>query len=224
MDLKRTIKQVMKRWGGVTRYIPLFNRISLRGAIMATSGSVLWRTRISCFGRDNLIRLKNGCLLRNCNIYIRGNRNHVEFQSNVRAINAENWIENDGNTVTIGEGTNLCGQIHMACIEGTSIEIGRDCLCSSDIVIRTGDSHSIVDEHGRRINPSQSVMIADHVWIGHHVLINKGVRIGKNTVIGTGAVVTKDFCEDGVVLAGVPAIIVKKKINWDIERLAIENQ
>lgn len=223
MNTKSVIKQALKRWGGVTRYIPFLNHISLRGAILAASGAMLWRTRISCRGKDNSIRLEKGCLLRNCHVIIRGYGNQVVFQPNVRAINAEIWIENDGNTVSIGQRSNLCGQIHMACIEGTSISIGENCLCSSDIVIRTGDSHSILDEHGRRINPSQSVVIADHVWIGHHVRINKGVRVGKNTVIGTGAVVTKSFCNEGVVLAGVPAKIVKEKINWDVDRLMIND-
>lgn len=85
--------------------------------------------------------------------------------------------------------------------------------------MRTGDSHSIVDMSGERINHAEDVVIGDHVWIGYRVLINKGAVIPENTIIGTGAVVTKSFEEPNTVLAGVPAKVVKKDVNWRKERL-----
>lgn len=222
MSIQLMIKRIIKYGGKVTRYIPFLNSISLHGATLYTSGAILWKTKILCTGENNIIRLSKGCILRNCHIYVRGNSNHVVFQSDVHAVGAEIWIEDDSNTVTIGEKTNLWGKIHLACIEGTSISFGKECLCSSDIVIRTGDSHSIIDGSGKRINPSNSVIIGDHVWIGNRVQINKGVKISRNTVIGAAAVVTRTCSEEGVVLAGVPARVVKENINWNIQRLPIQ--
>ena len=214
------LKTLLRRAGGVTRYIPFVNHIKLSGAVLSMApGSLMLNTRICCNGKRNIIEVENGCTLRNCSIQIKGNCNTVKIGKEVRAINADICIEDDGNTIKIGNKTKLLGRIHLACIEGTQISIGDDCLCSSDIVVRTGDSHSILDKTGNRINPSKSVSIGNHVWIGHNVMLNKGTKIGSNSVVGTGAIVTKPFDENGVILAGIPAKIVKNEINWDIARL-----
>ena len=83
-------------------------------------------------------------------------------------------------------------------------------MFSSNIAIVTGDSHSILDNNGKRINPSASISISDHVWVGQKVIITKGVYIAKDCVIGAGAVVTKDIPEYSVA-AGVPAKVVKSR-------------
>ena len=57
---------------------------------------------------------------------------------------ADFWIEDNGNTIHLGEHTSLCGRIQLAAMEGTEIEIGKDCLFSSNIAMRTGDSHSLI--------------------------------------------------------------------------------
>lgn len=107
----------------------------------------------------------------------------------------------------------------MACTEGSKVIIGDDCLFSSEIVFRTGDSHSILDQNGKRINSAKDITIGNHVWLGHRVLINKGVYIGDNSIVGTGSVVTKAFNEGNIVLAGVPAEIKKKDVNWCDKRI-----
>ena len=53
-----------------------------------------------------------------------------------------------------------------------------------------------------------NVKIGENCWIGGHATINPGVEIGDNVVVASGAVVTKTF-GDNVLLAGVPAKIVK---------------
>ena len=95
----------------------------------------------------------------------------------------------------------------------------NDLGISSEIVIRTGDSHSVLNESGERINPAKDVVIGNHVWIGHRVLITKGVSIPENSIVGTGAILTKAIDKCGVVIAGVPAKIVKENINWNSKRL-----
>ena len=72
---------------------------------------------------------------------------------------------------------------------------------------------------GFRINRAADVEIGNHVWIGYRVLINKGSVIPDDTVVGTGAIVTKSFDEPNTVLAGVPAKVVKRNVNWCKERL-----
>lgn len=122
--------------------------------------------------------------------------------------------------ILVGNDTEFAGKIHIACTEASKCVIGRDCLFSSEIVIRSGDSHSIFDESGIRINPAKDVIIGDHVWIGYRVLVTKGAMIQNDCVVGTGSVVTRKT-EKGsnVVLAGVPAKHVKEHIDWYYERV-----
>lgn len=128
-------------------------------------------------------------------------------------------IEDSYGKILIGKNTKLCGLINLGCIEGKSIIIEDNCLLSSDIVMRTGDSHSILNQSGKRINPSKDILIEEHVWIGNRVTINKGCIIKKNSIVGSGAIVTKAFHEEGVIIAGIPATIIKRNINWDIDRI-----
>ena len=53
------------------------------------------------------------------------------------------------------------------------------------------------------------VFIDDDVWVGCGVRIMPGVKIGKRSIIAAGAVVTSDV-PSGVIVAGVPAKIIKK--------------
>lgn len=53
-------------------------------------------------------------------------------------------------------------------------------------------------------------IIGDNVYIGPGAKIFGPIRIGNNVQIGANAVVNQSFEEDDIVLAGVPARIVKK--------------
>ena len=39
--------------------------------------------------------------------------------------------------------------------------------------------------------------------------------IADNSIVGWGSIVTKEFNEPNVIIAGIPAKIVKRGINWD---------
>lgn len=38
----------------------------------------------------------------------------------------------------------------------------------------------------------------------------------ENTVVGSNSIVTKEFLELNILLAGVPARIIRKNINWSL--------
>ena len=135
---------------------------------------------------------------------------------------ADIHIEDSTGMLSIGKNTAICGNTHLACIEGKTIEIGEDCLFSSDIVVRTGDSHSILNMDGKRTNPSMDVHIGNHVWIGNRVIVLKGSLINHNSIVATGAIVTKKFNEINVILGGNPAKIIKECVNWDGERVPLD--
>ena len=161
-------------------------------------------------------------LLKNTTIYISGNNNIVKIGDRCNLINAEIWIEDSWGVVEIGTKTNILGRTHLACIEGSKIIIGDDCLFSTDVVFRTGDSHSILDNKTqKRINPSQDIIIGSHCWFGNKVTVLKGVTLGNDSIIATGSILTKTCNQSNVILAGSPAKIVKEDITWNINRITI---
>ncbi len=198
--------------------------------------------RIHSSGQDNLIMGLDSCRAKGCTISISGNHNKVEIgdmsslfgvhisihgSGNQISLGPRNFlngaifcIEDDGNTIRTGEHTYIYNNTEISAIESTEIFIGNDCLLSGNIMIRTGDSHVIMDkDSGERINHSMSIRIADHVWLGNGCKVLKGARIGSQCVVATGAIVTSGTqVPENAVLTGVPAKAAKENIIWKQER------
>ncbi len=54
------------------------------------------------------------------------------------------------------------------------------------------------------------IIIGDNCWIGAGATILPGVELGIHVIVAAGAVVTNSFKQDNIVIAGVPAKIVKE--------------
>lgn len=212
------IKDLLCKRGGVSRFIPLINFYRLKGTKLKCKKAILLNNKFKCVGLNNEIVINENCYLRNCKINILGSNNYIYIGSNAKLNSAEIWMEDDGNTLKIGNNTRMAGKIHMAIIEGTTLNIGEECLFSSEIIIRTGDSHSILDNNRKRLNDSSSINIGNHVWIGNRSIILKGVSVEHDSIIGSGALITKSFIESNVIIAGIPGKIIKSDINWCKER------
>ena len=197
--------------------MPFNNRIKGKIKII-NKGAVLINCKIISPSENNTLVFQNGCVCRNCEFIFEGNGNSMEFGKNFHAYDGSFYTEDDKSAIVVGDDSMFAGKIHIACTESTKCTVGNDCLFSSEIVIRTGDSHSILTLDGERINPAKDVKISDRVWMGHRVLITKGVSIKADSVIGTGSVVTKPFDESNVVIAGTPAKIVKRNVVWDVDK------
>ena len=91
----------------------------------------------------------------------------------------------------------------------------KRCLFSDSITFRTGDSHSVLDIDGRRINLAKDIHIGDHVWIGQHVTVLKGSVVRGDSIIGTGSILTGKEYQSNTIIAGSPARILKHHVTWD---------
>lgn len=200
-------------------YLPLNNSIHALKNEIYLSNAVLRNSKIQINGQGNKVIFGKNVYLMNLNILITGDKNEILIKDYVVGDQVDICIEDEHNTISVGTHTNFSGKIHLACTESTGIYIGENCLFSSEIVVRTGDSHSIFDNTGKRINTAASVKIGDHVWVGHRVLITKGSEINQDSVVGTGAIVTKKIDRANVVIAGVPARVVSENINWNKKRV-----
>lgn len=185
------------------------------------SCSLLKKVDLRISGKNNRIIIEDFCRLNNCSIIISGSNNTVRIGPWSTLINAEICMEDDGNEIIIGEHTRILGKTHLAAIEGTKIVIGKDSMFSSDIHFRTGDSHSIVDMSGKRINGSEDIIIGEHVWVGTKATCLKGARVPDHSIIGACALVTGKFHTPYCVLAGVPAKTVKENVDWSIHRVPV---
>lgn len=123
-----------------------------------------------------------------------------------------------GCSVSVGEDTTAEEFRILLLDSNSSVEIGRDCMLSSGINIWASDTHSIIDQNGKLLNLGHSVTIGDHVWLGLDSKILKNTKIADNSIVGMGSIVTSEFHEPNCVLAGIPAKIVKRNINWDRKR------
>lgn len=171
-------------------------------------------------GKGNTLIVEDYARLKNCRFHFEGTGNTVRIGKLCYCSHGDFWIEDNGNSITLGEHTCLSGEIQLAAIEGTAITIGRDCLFSSSVKIRTGDSHSLLCKTtGQRINPSESVTIGNHVWVGTDATILKGVSIADGCVVGAGALLCKKYETPNCALAGVPAREIRQDVDWAAERI-----
>lgn len=187
------------------------NKITVRGTRIAS--------RFQIQGDDNqIIILTMGCV-KNAHIYIQGNRNKIIIKEGALVSGAELWVEDNDCTIEIGMNTFIGHHSHLACTEnGSNLIIGNDCMLSSYVKVRTGDSHSILDMDGKRINKAQSIIIGDHCWIGEGAKILKGVSLDCNVIVSTGTIVTKSFRQKQII-GGIPAKVIKDNVSWDSKRL-----
>lgn len=196
--------------------------IGKNNVILRAKFSCLYRCQFDIEGNDNVIEIAEHVRLNNVLFYIHGNNCHVKIGRWVRiSEGGEFWLEDNGTWVNIGDGTGI-ERTHFAATEdGCGIEIGKNCMFSNDIDIRTGDSHSIVNLKGERINQPSSVYIGNHVWIGAHVSILKGVHISPNCIVGMRSVITAHPppYSQGAIIAGTPARIIKENVSWLPERI-----
>lgn len=170
-------------------------------------------------GCNNNISIGKCKLSHNLEFKITGTNNKVVIGDGVVIQGGLIYLEDSGICISIGKNTTI-GEAEIAVAESnTKICIGEDCMLSKGIRITTTDSHSVLNiVTGKRLNPAKNVIIGDHVWIGMNVAINKGVNIGKNSIVAGNSVVTHDVPEN-VIVAGIPAVIVKKDVTWSRERI-----
>ncbi len=183
--------------------------------------ALLKKCRICFGGKNNKVIVEDFSTLKGVEMYIYGDNNTVHIGPWCTLLKTEICTENSANQIKIGEHTKILGKTHLAAIEGTQIRIGRDCLFSSDVHIRTGDSHSVLDMQGRRINASRDISFGDHVWVGTKVTCLKGAEVPDHCILGACALVTGKFTQPNCVLAGVPAKVVKENVDWSLKRIGL---
>ena len=147
------------------------------------------------------------------------------FLMNFRSSKLKNAVASCGNNLKVLGKTEI--------IAPERITIGNDCKINSTVLINARSGVFIGDdvtlspgskilstgydiergmETGKKVHTEDTpVKIGNHCWVGADAIILPGVDIsGEYVIVAAGAVVTKDITESKVIVAGVPARIVKR--------------
>lgn len=188
---------------------------------------------------DNNGRRHNVRRLPGCKISFRGNDNYIEVWGDLNQMRMDVKMQNNSKiiikpssyehrnfkirgmqncTLLVGKNFFMDGVCEMIFADNTNITIGDDTMIATGSYIRTGDGHQILSD-GVVINKNADVYIGNRVWVGYHVTILKGTYIMDDCVVGARSLVNRKFDETGVIIAGVPAKIIKHNITWNRQKV-----
>ncbi|MGF1588563.1 MAG: acyltransferase [Pleurocapsa sp.] len=181
--------------------------------------SIIKNTSFDICGNNNTITIGSQTIINHLTFYVRGSGHHISIGNNCRFTRGGTiWVEDRNSSLSIGNNVYIVNADISITESNSVITIGDDCMLATNIDIRNGDSHSIIDlDTGKKINYAKNIKIDSHVWIGAYVKILKGVNIGRDSVVGIGSIVTKNVSSNTVV-AGIPAKAIKNNVTWDSER------
>lgn len=180
--------------------------------LLADEKVSLQKTRIIFKGKNNLLFLGPNTNLDTSLIEFNGSNSACYISGGRYRIYVSVSL-NNCTSCYIGKNNYFNGRLSLSLSEQQNIIIGNDCLFSFGIWICTADPHLIYDiETGKRINPSKSVLIGDHVWTGQNAMILKGAVLGSGSVVGANSVVTSKCFPSNAIIGGNPARIIRKGI------------
>lgn len=104
-----------------------------------------------------------------------------------------------GAVINIGAVVGRETMIDMNAVLGARASVGRKCHIGAGAVLA-----GVLEPPSRK-----PVTIGDRVLVGANAVVLEGVRVGRGSVVAAGAIVTRNV-PAGVVVAGVPARIVKR--------------
>jgi acetyltransferase-like isoleucine patch superfamily enzyme len=133
-------------------------------------------------------------------------KNDFEVGQNIQIIiSANGSLIFGGKDKSSGSGITSDTKIFVA----EYVEIGEDSIIAWDCFITDSNWHGI-----KGVEKTRPVYIGKHVWLSHGVSVLKGAKIADNTIVGAKSLVSHAHTQSAVLLAGSPAIIIKKNVSW----------
>lgn len=200
----------------------LITEESFKSNLQISEKASLKDVKIMVNGKNSLLIIEENSQLENCNIWINGDYNTVKIGRNCNLKGTYFMCCDEGNTIIVDEDTTTNGEfwgnVYFHTFEKSKIEIGKDCMFSGNIVLRTTDGHAIINSSGERINPPKDIKIDNHVWIGMNSMILKGTHIATGCIVGANSIITKKFDTPYTMIGGNPAKSIKSNIDYDWKR------
>lgn len=163
--------------------------------------------------KDNKVIFGDSFKSNSLEIAINGKNNVIRFGANVKF---QGKIIVYGNKINVEIGQNTTTESVYILCRDAGVKIGKNCMFSRDIEIRSSDTHKIFINNERTpYNRAEEVIIGDHVWIAAKAFVSKGSHIPSGSIVGACSFVGKKFTKENCILAGVPAKIIKENISWE---------
>lgn len=121
-------------------------------------------------------------------------------------------IRNYGNIV-IGE--NFAINCNSFISVNTELIIGHDFMGAWNINIMDSDNHTVINDGVQAIG-SGKITVGNHVWVCAYVDLLKNTFVNDDSIVGYKSLVNKKFDENKILIAGIPARIVRKDVTWQI--------
>lgn len=211
---KQKLKKLYKETWGINNKLVIVDEKGLKKEVPLNYDIKIKWLDIHWKGSNNTITIEMPVdNLRKLEIFIKSDNNHVHIGKYLRG-SFTLWLHNGDNIVTFGN--RISARSMTVTLNSGSLTVGNNCLFSDFINILT-DGHSVIDKTTRElINKNRAdIQIGNHVWIGFGATLLKNSYIGNDCIVANSAVVTKPFKENNVIIAGNPAKIVKRNINWN---------
>ena len=167
-------------------------------------------------GKNNILFIEDNVKIRNTKLLFLGDNGIIYISSSNMPISMDCFCSNNsvvflGRNIYINSYSSY--KLVLGSTEQENIIIGKDCLLSYGICMRTADPHVIYDcNTKKRINFSKSILIGDHVWIGQNVLILKGSEIGSGAIIGGNSVVANKIISSNSSVGGNPCRVLRNDV------------
>ena len=137
---------------------------------------------------------------------LKGSNVHLDYSSSIFVPFSNIFLHDD---VYIGpRALFYCSNSHIVINRKVTIGPGLTIIAGDHNFSEVGKF--ICDQHTKRNEDDQDVIIESDVWIGCNVTILKGVTISRGSVVAAGAVVTKS-CPPYSIIGGVPAKVIKQR-------------
>lgn len=117
------------------------------------------------------------------------------------------WKFDNGKNIHVGD--NFLANYNWTVLDVGEVNIGNDVWIGPNTDIYTVTHPIKGAERRKHLSKVLPVTIGNDVWLCGKVTICPGVTIGNNVVVAAGAVVTHDI-PDNVVVAGVPAKVIRE--------------
>lgn len=157
-----------------------------------------------------------------------GRNNQVNNDIGVSFWNTSTSVPNKS-IVSIGDNNFFNGSnISIIAPLNTKIIIGDGNLFAGSITFWGRNDHIIYDVKTKaRLNNDKDIIIGDSNWICQNVTFLPKGQIGNNNVVAWGSIVNNPIYKNNAIIAGAPAKVRKKGINWsrstDYNRIDFEN-
>lgn len=168
-------------------------------------------------GKNNIIDIDDSAVFFESSITINANNCHIIIKKIKYIRFADILVYNgDNQKIEIGNNTSIEEIKIRSCGEGSRLIIGNNCMLAGGISIWTADGHSIFKKDTKEIINAKknSVIIGDNTWIAQDCKLLKNAKIAPNTIVGASSVITKQYSEEHTIIAGNPAIVIKKDVLW----------